>query len=54
MHLYFKACLLNKLFVGRGVIKIKDHQDKKLLKLCETTIAKKLRLGSNFSRASLH
>ena len=43
-----------EIIFGCGVIKIKDHQDKSLRKLHETTIAKKLRLGSKFPRSALH
>ena len=35
-------------------MKITNNQDKELRKLYETTIAKKLRLGSNFPRAAMH
>ena len=34
-------------------MKITNNQDKELRKLYETTLAKKLRLGSNFSRAAM-
>jgi len=54
MHLYFNACSLKKVFFGCGVIKITNNQDKELRKLHETTLAKKLRLGSNFLRAAMH
>ena len=53
MCLYFNASLLKKVFFGCGLINLKDYQDKILRKLYETTIAKKLRLGSNFPRAAL-
>ena len=39
---------------GCGVIDLKDHQPEEFRKLHETTIAKKLRLGSNFPREALN
>ena len=53
MHLCFNAYLLKKVCVGCRVIKLLKHQDKDPRKLCETTIVKNLRLGSNFPRAAL-
>ena len=35
-------------------MKISKQQDKELRRLYETTLAKKLRLGSNFPRAAMH
>ena len=54
MHLYFNAYLLKKVFFGCGVMKITNNQDKELKKSYETTIAKKLRHGSNFPRAAMY
>ena len=54
MHFYFNAYFLKKFFFGGGVIKMLKRQNKELRKLYESTIAKKLRLGSNFLRAALH
>ena len=54
MCLHLNAHLLKKVFFGCGVIKILKRQDKELRKLNKNTIAKKLRLGSNFTRAELY
>ena len=53
MHLHFNAYLLKDSF-QMWVITLKDHQDKVLRKLDETTIAKKLRLGINFTREAFN
>ena len=52
--LHFNACLIKKVFFGRGVINLADRKDKELRKLYETAISKKIRVGSNFPRASLY
>ena len=54
MSLHFNAHLLKKTFVGCWVIKLKHHQDNALRKWHEATIAKNLRLGCKFPRATLH
>ena len=44
---------MKKVFFGCGTIELKDQKDRVLRKMYETKIAKKLRLGSNFTRAAL-
>ena len=41
-------------FLGLRIIELKDQQEIVLREIHETTIAKKLRLGSNFSRETLY
>ena len=50
MCMDFNAYLMKKMFFGFGIIELKDQKDRALIKLHETTIAKKLRLESNFPR----
>ena len=50
----FQCMFTEESIFGCGVIKLEDHKDKALRKFHEKSIAKKLRLGSNFLRAALH
>ena len=54
MYLYFNAYLLKKVFFECRVINLSKEQDKELRRMYETTLAKKLRLGSNFPRTALY
>ena len=49
----FNPCLLKKVFFGCEVLKLLMRQDRELRKFCESTIAKKIMLGSTVPKEAL-
>ena len=54
MHLHENSDFTSKIYFGCGIMEIKDAQDKKLGIMNEKPLARKLGLGSNFTRKIFH
>ena len=53
-HLHINSYFISKNYFGCGIMDVTDSQDKKLRRMHENPLARKLGSGSNFPRKMLH